>query len=255
MTGQGADPDQKKDFIMDDSTLVSAFTDLPAYGPPLHSGTVNRRLVAGALGAGFEVVHGIIQPGGMGHRHHHATEWQVILLMAGEGRLQLGDAPPVTIRARTVVRIPPGMPHLFEVTGQEPAEVIVALLSGAWRAWLHRIMSETTARLPLDGYHVLDLTAIVLGPLATLCLADMGANVIKVEPPEGDGIRGAGTSRTPRNGVDLSRPEPQQEVDCAGFFPDGKRSRSFSAWSGAWMSLSTTCDRTPRAGSGSITKP
>jgi quercetin dioxygenase-like cupin family protein len=126
MMDQGARKDQKKELVMDDSALVVAFEDIPTYGPPLHSGTVNRRLVPGSLGAGFEVVQGTIQPGGMGHRHHHATEWQVILLMKGEGRLELGEAPPVTIRAGTVVRIPPGMPHLFEVTGHEAAEVIVA---------------------------------------------------------------------------------------------------------------------------------
>lgn len=44
----------------------------------------------------------------------------------------------------------------------------------------------------LDGITVLDLSQYLPGPMATLFLADMGARVIKVEPPQGDPMQDAG---------------------------------------------------------------
>ncbi|WP_159999032.1 CaiB/BaiF CoA-transferase family protein [Roseomonas sp. 18066] len=48
---------------------------------------------------------------------------------------------------------------------------------------------ENPARLPLAGLKVLELGHYIAGPFATRLLADMGAEVVKVEPPEGDPIR------------------------------------------------------------------
>ncbi|SPA02615.1 Predicted acyl-CoA transferase/carnitine dehydratase [Cupriavidus taiwanensis] len=44
-------------------------------------------------------------------------------------------------------------------------------------------------RLPLSGIRVVEMTHMVMGPACGLILADLGAEVIKVEPPKGDGTR------------------------------------------------------------------
>ena len=50
---------------------------------------------------------------------------------------------------------------------------------------------------PLCGVTVIDLTSMVFGPYATQIMADMGADVIKVEPPDGDNTRFISVGPTP----------------------------------------------------------
>jgi crotonobetainyl-CoA:carnitine CoA-transferase CaiB-like acyl-CoA transferase len=53
---------------------------------------------------------------------------------------------------------------------------------------------------PLAGVKILDLTSVLMGPYATQILAEMGAEVVKVESPAGDIVRQIGPMRSPGMG-------------------------------------------------------
>lgn len=77
---------------------------------------------------------------------------------------------------------------------------------------------------PLEGIRVLEIASMIFGPLAGQYLGDMGADVIKLEPPEGDLTRSIGPRRSALMGaffltsnrskrsivVDLKQPEGQE---------------------------------------------
>ena len=65
--------------------------------------------------------------------------------------------------------------------------------SRAARSWADAVLLAwevparmTAAELPLAGLRVLDYGQYVAAPFATMLLADLGADVVKVEPPRGD---------------------------------------------------------------------
>src|ERR1700753_862217 len=80
----------------------------------------------------------------------------------------------------------------------------------------------TEAGLPLEGVRVVEMTHMVMGPTCGMVLAQLGAEIIKVEPPAGDKTRslgGMGTSFFPlfnrgkRSVVlDFAKPEDRETM-------------------------------------------
>src|SRR5262245_39419095 len=80
-------------------------------------------------------------------------------------------------------RIPTGC---FEDIDRKPlprVQKVDRLSRALRRANLKKYMKSSQATRPLDGLFVVDLSRILSGPVCTMLLADMGAEVVKIEPP------------------------------------------------------------------------
>ena len=103
---------------------------------------------------------------------------------------------------------------------------------------------------PLHGYRIVDLTSNVSGPLATMILADQGADVIKVEAPDGgDATRAGGNRRAGFTASFLNNNRNKRSIvldlkqarSVAGVDAAGRRRRRLCP------ELPPRCRRTPRS--------
>lgn len=100
--------------------------DVAPYHPANHTGTVNRRLI-GAQNVGarnVEVVLGVIEPGRGALPHAHPGIEQVCYLLEGRARAEVGGES-CELGPGDCCYFPPDQPHVFTVTGDTPARVLV----------------------------------------------------------------------------------------------------------------------------------
>jgi quercetin dioxygenase-like cupin family protein len=119
---------KRRDGLMAEKSpnlLIQKETEISAYIPPGHEGTVNIRLIDKDFCGAFEMNLGVVQPGGEAAPHSHETEHQVVYIIDGKADVVLGDAPSVECGPGTIIRIPPKLEHAVYAKGDRPLRVIV----------------------------------------------------------------------------------------------------------------------------------
>lgn len=108
-----------------DHRLIEHADTLPRETPAGHAGTLNIKLVDRDFCGRFEMLRGIVQPGGEAEPHRHESEHQVIYVIAGEIEVTLGNEQPVRCHPGSIIRIPPRLTHRVVNVGETDFEAIV----------------------------------------------------------------------------------------------------------------------------------
>lgn len=106
------------------------------------------------------------------------------------------------------------------ITGPAPAagSTELAEVLAGWNPRPQERAAPPADPRPLAGLRVLDFGSVVAGPFGAQCLGDLGADVVKVEPPAGDRGRGltqfAGCHRAKRSlAIDLKAPDAREALE------------------------------------------
>ena len=106
-------------------TFIAQLAELDGYAPNGHSGTWNVKLVSRQDCPDFEMIYGVIAPGGEADRHTHDRSFQAVYVLQGRGQVELQGAEPVHCGPGAVVRIPPGVEHYARNDGEDPLHLII----------------------------------------------------------------------------------------------------------------------------------
>src|SRR3972149_2307573 len=122
--------------------------EVPSYSPPLHVGTVNRRLVGKDVNGStrVELVLGTVEPGGVAERHTHEVE-QAMYVVEGRALVEVGDDKR-EVGPGTACFFPPGMPHRVGAPRPRPRRTPPGRGAAAARGvrWLHASAARRGAR-------------------------------------------------------------------------------------------------------------